>query len=71
MIANFTDGEINDYIHLSIDRKDSSKGYTTDNIQLVGAIINIMKNDIDEKDFLLFVSTIAINSKLDERNNNK
>lgn len=67
MIANFTDGEINDY-NLSIDRKDSSKGYTKDNIQLIGAIINIMKNDINEKDFLLFVSTIAINSKLDERN---
>ena len=59
MIANLTDGEINDY-NISIDRKDSSKGYTKDNIQLVGAIINIMKNDIDEKDFLLFVSTIAI-----------
>lgn len=70
MIANLTDGEINDY-NLSIDRKDSSKGYTTDNIQLVGAIINIMKNDIDEKDFLLFVSTIAINNMLDERNNKK
>ena len=54
-------------INLSIDRKDSSKGYTIDNIQLVGAIINIIKNDIDEKDFLLFVSTIAINSMLDER----
>ena len=60
------DNGINDY-NLSIDRKDSSKSYTIDNIQLVGAIINIMKNDIDEKDFLLFVSTIAINSMLDSR----
>ena len=59
MIANLTNGEINDY-NLSIDRKDSSKGYNIDNIQLLGAIINIMKNDIDEKDFLLFVSTITI-----------
>lgn len=66
MIVNLTDGEINDY-NVSIDRKDSSKGYTRDNIQLVGSIINIMKNDMDEKDFLLFVSTIAINSILDER----
>jgi hypothetical protein len=60
------DNGINDF-NLSIDRKDSSKGYTKDNIQLVGAIINIMKNDLDEKDFLLFVSTIAINSILDDR----
>ena len=52
------------------DRKDSSKGYTVDNIQLVGAIINIMKNDIDEKDFLMFVSAVAINSILDEKESN-
>lgn len=65
-IANLSDRQINEY-NISIDRKDSSKGYTNDNIQLVGAIVNIMKNDIDEKDFLLFVSTIAINSILDEK----
>ena len=54
------------------DRKDSSKGYTVDNIQLVGAIINIMKNDIDEKDFLMFVSAVAMNCILDKRDvNNK
>lgn len=68
MISNLTDGEINDY-NISIDRKDSSRGYTKDNIQLIGAIINIMKNDIDQKDFLLFVSTVTINSILDERDN--
>ena len=54
------------------DRKDSSKGYTVDNIQLVGAIINIMKNDIDEKDFLMFVSAVVMNCILDKRDvNNK
>lgn len=63
------DNGINDF-NLSIDRNNSSKGYTTDNIQLVGAIINIMKNDLDEKDFLLFVSTIAINSILDDKASN-
>lgn len=57
---------INDF-NLSIDRKDSSKGYTKDNIQLIGATINIMKNDLDEKDFLFFVSTIAMNSILDNK----
>ncbi len=64
------DNGINDY-NLSIDRKDFSKGYTIDNIQLVGAIINIMKNDLDEKDFLLFISSIAINSILDDKASNK
>lgn len=43
--------------NISINRIDSSKGYTKDNIQLVGSIINIMKNDIIEKDF--FVSSIT------------
>ena len=64
-IAYTDNGQINDY-NLSIDRIDSNKGYTIDNIQLVGAIINIMKNDMLEKDFF-FVSTIAINSILDFR----
>ena len=52
------DKGINKY-NVSIDRINSSKGYTKDNIQLVGAIINIMKNDIDEKDFMLFISSIV------------
>lgn len=29
-----------------------------------------MKNDIDEKDFLMFVSAVAINSILDEKESN-
>jgi len=52
------DKGVNKY-NISIDRIDSSKGYTKDNIQLVGSIINIMKNDIKEEDFLLFVSSIT------------
>ncbi len=55
------DKGLNNY-NISIDRIDSTKGYTRNNIQLVGFIINIMKNDIDEKDFLLFVSAVAINA---------
>jgi hypothetical protein len=52
------DKGINKY-NVSIDRINSSKGYTKDNIQLVGAIVNIIKNDIEEKDFILFVSSIV------------
>ena len=43
------DKGINNY-NMSIDRIDSTKGYTGNNIQLVGSIIHIMKNDIYEKD---------------------
>lgn len=52
------DKGVNKY-NISIDRIDSSKGYTKDNIELIGSIINIMKNDIKEEDFLLFVSSIT------------
>jgi len=52
------DKGINKY-NVSIDRINSSKGYTKDNIQLVGAIVNIIKNDMEEKDFILFVSSIV------------
>lgn len=36
----------------SLDRKDSSKGYTKDNIQWVHKNINLMKNRLNEKDFI-------------------
>lgn len=36
----------------SIDRIDSSKGYTIDNIQIVCAIVNIMKQDLPQSLFI-------------------
>jgi len=36
----------------SLDRIDSSKGYTIDNVQWVHKDVNIMKQDMKEKDFL-------------------
>jgi len=36
----------------SLDRKNSLKGYTKDNVQLVANVINIMKNIFTEHDFL-------------------
>ncbi len=38
--------------NISVDRIDSSKGYEKYNIQLVGAIINRMKIDIPQNDFI-------------------
>lgn len=36
---------------ISIDRLDSTKGYTIDNIQLVTKIVNLAKNDLTDKIF--------------------
>lgn len=39
-------------INISVDRIDSNKGYTKDNIQLVCAIINRMKSDLSNEQFV-------------------
>lgn len=36
----------------SLDRIDSSKGYTIDNVQWVHKVINIMKNDHSQSEFV-------------------
>ena len=38
--------------NISVDRIDSDKGYDKDNIQLVCAIINRMKSDLPDNDFI-------------------
>ena len=43
---------------LSIDRIDSKKGYTKDNVVLVASIVNTMKNELTEADFLAFIKTL-------------
>jgi hypothetical protein len=43
---------------LSIDRIDSSKGYTKDNVVLVTAIVNSMKNDLSENEFIKIIKKI-------------
>lgn len=45
---------------MSIDRMDSTKGYTEDNIVLVASIVNTMKNDLPIKDFIDVVNSIAM-----------
>jgi hypothetical protein len=44
---------------LSIDRLDSKKGYTRDNVVLVTAIVNSMKNDLSETDFMNVIKLVA------------
>jgi len=43
----------------SLDRIDSSKGYTEDNVQLVHKIINIMKQDLSQVDFIKMCIDVA------------
>lgn len=54
-------GFINDPMSISIDRKDSSKGYTSDNIVLCGKVINSMKSDLSVEDFKNIVLSLYNN----------
>lgn len=48
------------YIYtLSLDRKDSSKGYTHDNVQWVGASINLAKSNLSDEDFIDMCKSVA------------
>ena len=43
----------------SIDRIDSTKGYTKDNVVLASSIVNTMKNDLPLSEFLTIIKTLA------------
>jgi hypothetical protein len=43
----------------SIDRKDSTKGYYYDNIQFVCSVVNIMKNKLDEEEFISVCTSVS------------
>lgn len=57
MPVSFDDGS------LSVDRRDSSIGYTIDNIQIVHRTVNYMKNELPEETFLEFCYAITTNSR--------
>ena len=44
---------------ISLDRIDSSKGYTEDNVQFVHKIINVMKQDLSQIDFIELCVDVA------------
>lgn len=48
----------------SLDRKDSSKGYTPENIQFVSFMANCAKNKFPESDLITFCKAVAINHEL-------
>lgn len=48
---------------ISLDRIDSSKGYTEDNVQYVCTIVNYIKQRFDENHFFDFCKQVAQNCK--------
>ena len=44
--------------NVSVDRIDSNKGYSKENIQLVQSIVNIMKTDLDQTEFIQLCKNI-------------
>jgi hypothetical protein len=50
--------ESNNNYKASVDRIDSDKGYTKDNIQLVAMIVNQAKNNLKDDEFLTLVKQI-------------
>lgn len=51
----------------SVDRIDSSKGYTKDNIQIIHKMINVMKMHFSEKEFLSMCNLIAKFNKINKK----
>jgi hypothetical protein len=58
-----TIGDNKNPIQASVDRIDSSKGYTTDNIQFICMIANLAKSNFDEESFLQYCRAVADHSK--------
>lgn len=56
MTYKFYEGRVN--TNLSIDRINSSKGYTKDNVQLVTMAANQMKNDLTLDELIVMCSNI-------------
>lgn len=51
------------FTNISIDRKDSNKGYEKDNIQLVCMAVNQMKSDMTNEQLLYFCKQIINNNE--------
>lgn len=64
MTYKFYEGRVNS--NLSIDRIDSTKGYTKDNIQLVCMAANQMKNDLPQEEFLNMCKLVISKLHTDE-----
>jgi hypothetical protein len=45
-------------MNFSIDRIDSSKGYTPENVQVIASWVNKAKSDLDEKQFFEYIKNV-------------
>lgn len=52
---------------VSVDRIDSTKGYTKDNVQLVCWVVNQMKNNLSKEDLLYWCSRITKNNNYEDK----
>lgn len=59
MTYEFYKGRVN--TNVSVDRIDSTKGYTKDNIQLVTMAANQMKNDLQMDEFISLCKSVINN----------
>lgn len=59
LIPTYKNNHNNPIYTASVDRIDSSKGYTPDNIQFVSTCINYMKNTMSDKDTKFMCKCIA------------
>jgi len=57
--------KINDKNKLSIDRIDSDKGYTKDNIQLVCWMVNQAKSNFSDDEFIEMCKNVYLNNKVE------
>jgi hypothetical protein len=46
----------------SLDRKDSSKGYTKDNVQWIHKTINFMKGQMSDQEFVSWCKLVCTNT---------
>ena len=56
-------GIVLDESNMSLDRKDSTKGYTKDNIQWVAIKINYMKQELSDEEFIKLCSLVHANQQ--------
>lgn len=61
---NESETHINNKFNISVDRIESNKGYTKDNIQLVCATVNIIKNKLPLDKFIEICKKISKNKNL-------
>ena len=59
IIATTIEGDKHGGTTASLDRIDSSKGYTRDNVQWVHKWINFMKQDFTQEEFITFCVAVA------------